>query len=137
FDGCRLGVALDGDQAHQLGAVFAGHLLPGRLAHALTEVDLPVLLGVRQEDAPAVFLHGHEVEVGPAVAPDGDRGAQVDVLGGQLRAEILPPVEELRLPTLQSALETAVAGQVDVVRDAFGVVDGAERPGGLRGFADS
>ena len=76
-----------------------------------------------EEDAPAVLLHGDVVEVGPALTAHGDRRAQVHVLGGHGRAHRLPPVEEVGLPALQRALQLAVAGQVDVVRDLLGVVD--------------
>ena len=77
-----------------------------------------------EEDAPAVVLHRHVAEVRPALAADVDRGAQVDVLGRQRRAHRLPPVEEVRLPGLQRALQPAVLVQVDVVRDLLGVVGG-------------
>ena len=112
-----------------------GHLLPGRLALVLAEADRPVGVLLGEEDAPAVLLHRHVVEVRPAVAADRDRRAQVDVLGRQRRAERLPPVEELRLPALERPLQPPVVGEVDVVGDPLGVVDLAERPGrawGLR-----
>ena len=79
---------------------------------------LPVGVALGQEDAPAVVLHRHVVEVRPAVAADGDRGAQVDVLrSGAPGPWFFHQFEELRLPGLQRPLQLAVAGQVDVVRD--------------------
>ena len=75
-----LGVALDDDQALQVGAVLAGHLLPDRLALVLAERDAPVGVALGEEHAPAVVLHRHVVEVRPALAADVDGGAQVDVL---------------------------------------------------------
>jgi hypothetical protein len=63
---CRLGVALRDDDAAQVGAVFARHVLPGRLALVLAEVNPAI--GVRrvQEDAPAIVGHLHVLEVRPA-----------------------------------------------------------------------
>ena len=60
------------DQAAQHGAVFAGHLLPGRLALVGAEIDLAVLLLRREQDAPAVVRHLHVVELGPALRVDDD-----------------------------------------------------------------
>ena len=67
LDAGRLGVALGDDQAAQLVAELAGHLLPGRLAEVVAEADLAVGLGIGEEDAPAVVGHLHVVEVRPAV----------------------------------------------------------------------
>ena len=85
-----------------------------------------VRLGLGEEDAPAVVGHLDVVEVGPALLADGDRRAQVDVvvLEGD-RAELLPPLDELRLPRLERPLQPAVAGEVDVVRDLGVDVDDA------------
>ena len=85
-------------------------------------------LGLGEEDAPAVVGHLDVVEVGPALLADGDRRAQVDVvvLEGD-RAELLPPVDELRLPRLERPLQPPVAGEVDVVRDLGVDVDGGHR----------
>src|SRR5262249_58739774 len=51
-------------------------------------------------------------------------GAQVDVLGRQGRPHLAPPVQERGLPGLQRPLQPPVLGEVDVVGDALGVVDG-------------
>ena len=49
LDRRRLGVALRDDDAAQVGAVLAGHLLPRRLAHVVAEVDLAVrVAGLRK-----------------------------------------------------------------------------------------
>ena len=110
---------------------------PARPARPCVSPKLTLRSGSRlgQEDAPAVVLHRHPVEVRPAVAADRDRRAQVDVVGRDGRAEVLPPVEELRLPALERPLQLAVAGQVDVVRDLLAVVDLRQRAGGRRGLA--
>ena len=63
-----LGVALDDDQALQVGAVLAGHLLPDGLALLLAERDAPVGVALGEEHAPPVVLHDHVVEVRPALA---------------------------------------------------------------------
>jgi hypothetical protein len=42
LDRGRLGVALRDDDAAQVGAVLAGHVLPGVLAQVVAEVDLAV-----------------------------------------------------------------------------------------------
>ncbi len=127
LDAGRLGVALDDDEPLQVGTVLAGHLLPDRLPLVLAEGDAPVGVALGQEDAPAVFGQRHVVEVRPALTADGDGGAQVDVLGGQRRAHLRPPLQEPRLPRLQRPLQPPVLGQVDVVRDPLGVVDAHAR----------
>jgi hypothetical protein len=66
LDRGRLGVALRDDDASQVGAVLAGHVLPGRLALRVAEVDLPVRIARVQEDAPAIVAHLHVIEVRPA-----------------------------------------------------------------------
>ena len=118
LDRRRLGVALHDEQAAQVGAVLAGHLLPHRLALVVAEGDAAVGLGLGEEDAPAVVGHLDVAEVGPALLADGDRRAQVHVvvLEGD-RAELLPPLDELRLPRLERPLQPAVVGEVDVVGD--------------------
>src|SRR5204863_7999231 len=94
--------------------------VPHRLAVEVAKaVRAAGLLGL-EEDAPAVVRHLHVIEVRPAVGLDGDRGAQVDVaLLPAQRPHLLPPVDELRLPRLERALQTLVAAEVDVVGDLF------------------
>ena len=125
LDRGRLGVALDDDEAAQVGPVLAGHLRPHGLALVVAVGDGAVGLGLGQEDAPAVVRHLDRAEVGPAVLADRDRGAQehVRVLVGD-RTELPPPLEVAGLPGLEGPLQPAVAGQVDVVRDLGVVVDG-------------
>ena len=85
-------------------------------------------LGLGEEDAPAVVGHLDVAEVGPALLADVDGRAQVDVvvLEGD-RAELLPPLDELRLPGLERPLQPAVVGEVDVVGDLGVDVDGGHR----------
>ena len=53
LDRGRLGVALDDDQAAQHGAVFARHLLPGRLAEVLAERNLAALVLAERAECPS------------------------------------------------------------------------------------
>jgi hypothetical protein len=124
LDRGRLGVALDDDEPAQHGAVLARHLLPGRLAEMLAEIDLAAFLLRRQEDAPAVFGHAHVIELRPAFRIDRDRGAQIDErLLEAFRPHVVPPVEIARMPALERFEHLPVGGEVDVVRDLGGVVD--------------
>ena len=77
---------------------------------------------IGEEDAPAVLRQLHVVEVRPAVGVDADRGAQVDlvVVLEPLRPHVAPPLDVLRLPVLERALQPLVAREVDVVRDLLG-----------------
>jgi hypothetical protein len=126
LDAGRLGVALRHDDAAQVGAVFAGHVLPGGFALVVAEVDLAVLLGRVQEDAPAVVGHLHVAELRPALRVHADGGAQVDVeVLAAVGAHVVPPAQVVGLPLLQRALQRAVLAQVDVVGDLLAVVDGA------------
>src|SRR5207302_6614656 len=70
-----LGITLHDDEAAQHRAVFAGHLLPSRLALMRAKRDPPVGDRRREEDAPAVFRHPDIAELGPALGLDADRGA--------------------------------------------------------------
>src|SRR6185295_14295817 len=80
-------------------------------------VGAALLLGL-EEDAPPIVRHPDVIEVRPAVGLDRHRGAQVDVaLLPADRPLLLPPVDELRLPGLERALQPLVAREVDVVRD--------------------
>src|SRR5579872_3050835 len=94
-----LGVALHDNEPAQHRAVFARHLLPGRLALMLAEADLAVLDGGREEDAPAVVRHLDVAEFGPALGLDRDRSAQVDwAVLKPVGAAFPPPVERARMP---------------------------------------
>jgi hypothetical protein len=109
LDAGRLGVALRDDDAAQVGAVFAGHVLPGVFAQVVAEVDLAVLLGRVQEDAPAVVGHLHVAELRPALRVHADGGAQVDVeVLAAVGAHVGPPAQVVGLPLLQRALQRAV-----------------------------
>ena len=83
LDAGRLGVALD-----TISRIRSARCSPGTSCQAgsplcLPKSTSPVGVTLGEEDPPAVVLHRHVVEVRPAVAADGDRRAQVDVLGRQ------------------------------------------------------
>jgi hypothetical protein len=118
LDARGLGVALGHDDAPERVAELTRHLGPHGIAVGVAARDAPVVLGRREEDAPAVVRHLHVVEVRPALRIDGDRGAQVDVVGLVVgRSGLLPPLEVVRLPLLERPQQAAVLRQVDVVRD--------------------
>ncbi len=124
LDRRRLGVALRHDDAAQVGAMLARHVLPHRLALVFAEADAPVLFRLREEDAPAVVWHLHVAEIRPAVGQGAHCRAQVDVeVLRALGAHVLPPAQVVGLPVFECPLQGAVFGQVDVVGDLVGVVD--------------
>ncbi len=75
LDGRGLGIALGHDDAAQVGAMLAGHVLPGVLALVVAEMDLAVLLGRVEENAPAVIGHLHMAELRPALRVHAHGGA--------------------------------------------------------------
>src|SRR5262249_10104233 len=88
------------------------------------EADRPVRRGVRQKNAPAILRHLHGAVARPALGVDRGRRAQIDLGGLEIRRpHLAPPVQELRLPLLQCALQRAVLAEIDVVRDALEVID--------------
>ena len=126
LDAGRLGVTLGDDDAAQVGAVLAGHVLPGRFAQMVAEVDLAVLFRRVQEDAPAVVGHLDVVEVRPALRIDAGGRAQIHVEAVRaVGAHLLPPLQVVGLPAFQRALQRAVFGEVDVVGNLLAVIDAA------------
>ena len=121
LDAGRLGVALDDDQPAQLVAELARHFLPHRLALEVAEADAAIGRRLGEEDAPAIFGQLDVVEVRPAGGVDADRGAQIDLVAvlEPRRPHVAPPIEVGRLPVLERALQPLVAGEVDVVGNAF------------------
>src|SRR5205823_9569412 len=107
LDRSRFGVALHDDQAAQHRAVFARHLLPGRLALMRAEADLAIRDRRRQEDAPTVFRHVDKAELRPSLGLDADSGAQIDeIFLKPFGAAVAPPIEIARVPALQRATES-------------------------------
>src|SRR6266850_74712 len=126
FDRSGLGIALGDDEAAELRAEFARYLLPHRLAEGVPEADGAIGDGIGQKNAPAVVGHFHRAVMRPALRVHADRRSQVHVRVGEVvRPELLPPFEETRLPVLERALQGAVVGEVDVVGNFLGIVDGA------------
>jgi hypothetical protein len=123
---CGLGIALRDDDAAQVGAVLAGHVLPGFLALVIAEVNAAFLIRRVQEDAPAIVTHLDVAELRPALRIHAHRGAQIDVVVGRsFGAHVVPPADEVGLPALQRALQRAVAAEVHVVGNLLAVVDAA------------
>ena len=66
----------------------------------------PIRILIGQEDSPAIFGHAHVTICCPAFRIDRRCGSQVNV--GHLEiagTKILPPLQKLRLPVLESALQ--------------------------------
>jgi hypothetical protein len=121
----RLGVALGDDQPPQRAAVFAGHFLPCAVALVRTEVDPALRVTLGEKDAPAILGHLHVTKVRPALGIDADGSAQIHRhLLRALRPHLAPPVQILRLPVLECALQGLVRREVDVVGDPLAVIDG-------------
>src|SRR6185295_10568427 len=90
----------------------------------VAEADRAAGLGLGEKQAPAIVRHLDVVELGPALRVDADGGPEIDVLGLETdRTHLHPPVEELRVPLFERALEPTVVGEADVVGDALAVVD--------------
>src|SRR5580658_1647626 len=120
-----LGVALRHDEAPQRRAVLARHLLPGRLAEFVAEADGAVGRGVGEENAPAILRHLDGAVARPTLGVDRGGRAQIDVGVEEIaRPHLAPPVEEARLPMLERALQRAVLGETDIVRDPLLIIDG-------------
>src|SRR6185295_11447114 len=122
LDARRLGVPLRDDQPPQLIAELARHLLPDRLAEEIAEADAAIVNGIGEEDAPAILGQLDVFEMRPARRIDADRGAHVHlvVVLEPLRPHVFPPLDVLRLPVLERALQALVARQVDVIRYLLG-----------------
>src|SRR5579859_7680349 len=119
LDARGLCVALRDDQAAQLVAELAGHFLPDGLTVEITETNAAIVHRIREEDAPAILGQLYVLEVRPAFRIDADRSAHVHlvIILEALRPHVAPPLDVLRLPVLERALQTLVARQADVVRD--------------------
>src|SRR5260370_177067 len=71
----------------------------GGVAGVIAEVDLPLGLGLGEEDAPAVLGHLDVAEVGPAALAHADGRAEVDVVVLEIaRARLHPPLDVPGLP---------------------------------------
>src|ERR1700691_2561178 len=117
FDRRRLGVALSHDDAAQLLAKFAWHLLPRIGVRIVAEADLAILRR-RQKNAPSVLRHLHVRVVGPSVGRGAYRRAQVN--GGSVETvgpDLAPPFQKTRMPRRERAAQLLVVIEVHVVWD--------------------
>src|ERR1700757_3883460 len=104
--------------------MLAGNLMPDWLSLVLAEPNRARWFGVGEKDAPAIFRHFDIAEGRPTLGVNGDRGSQINVGGLEAkRPEFPPPTKESRLPLLKRALQTPVAGEVNVIRNLFRVVN--------------
>src|SRR5665811_1408531 len=102
LDRRRLSIALCNDDAPQVGAVFAGDLLPGIFTFVLAEMNLAPRLRRIKKDAPAVVWHFDIIEMRPARRLDADRGAQVHVeILRIVGSHVAPPIQKRGLPLLK------------------------------------
>ena len=124
LNGRWFGVALSHDDAAQVGAILAGHVLPRSLALVVAEMDLALFFARIEEDAPTVVRHLHMAELRPALRVDADGGSQIDIeVLRSVWAHVAPPLQKIGLPLLKRPLQRAVLAQVDVVRNLVGVVN--------------
>src|SRR5262249_60733890 len=104
--------------------IFTGDILPRRLTLVRAEIDFTLRITRLEKYAPAVFGHLHVAELGPAVRLDANGGTQIDVVGAAFTgSHVEPPAQKSGLPGFQSALQHAVAAQVHVVGNFFGVIN--------------
>ena len=123
LDRSRLGVTLGDNQAAQIRAMLAGHLLPGRRAEIVAEADAPVVLRIGEKYSPAIFGHAHVAKRRPAFRIHRNCRAQIHIGRLKIRGpQILPPAHELRLPVFQRALQNAIRPKLDVIRYAILIV---------------
>ena len=116
----RLGIALRDDQPPQHVAVFAGHLLPHGQAEVIAEAYAPVMLGRRQEDAPAVIGHLHIIEMRPSPRFHGNGRAQIHVVRlVAFGTHIAPPLHVIGEPVFERPQEALIVREIDVVRNSF------------------
>src|SRR5712692_2337776 len=119
-----LRIAVGDDEPAKGAAILARHLLPGRLALVIAEVDLPARLRLGQEDAPAILGHPDIVELRPALGIHAHGRAEIGFLGLEAeRSHVVPPLEKLRLPVFEGPLEPPILVQADVVGNKRSVVD--------------
>ena len=124
FDRCGLSVALRDDDAAQVGAMLAGHVLPRGFTFVLAKADGAIFITRVHENAPAIVGHLDVIKLRPTRRLHAHRGAQIHiVLHRALRPHVVPPVQVVGLPVLKRALQRFVLGQINVVRYFFAVVD--------------
>ena len=109
LNGCRLSVALRDDDATQIRAMLAGHILPGSFTFVFAKMHLALLILRRKENTPAIIRHLHMAELCPAFRRGVDGGAQIYVKAMRaIRAHVIPPLQIIRLPVLKRTLQGPV-----------------------------
>ena len=109
LNGCRLSVALRDDDATQIRAMLAGHILPGSFTFVLAKMNFALLILRCQENAPAIIRHLHMTELCPAFWCRVDGGAQIHIKTMRaIRTHVIPPLQIIRLPVLKRTLQSPV-----------------------------
>src|SRR5207244_7124739 len=79
---------------------------------------------IGQENPPPVFRHSDVAIGGPPLAVDRSGGTQIDIdPAKRRRPHFPPPVEKMRLPLFERALQRAVLTEADIIRNPLVVVD--------------
>src|SRR5204863_8028513 len=126
FHGSWFGISLSDNYATQSRAVFAGHLLPSRLAFVNSEIHFALLVTRLQENSPAVIRHLHVAELRPAVGFHADGRLQVHLVVLVLFLfHVISPAHVRGLPMFQVSLQEPVSAQIDVIGNLLGVIDRA------------
>src|SRR5882757_28401 len=137
FDRRGLGVALSDDDAPEIRAMFARHVLPDVGAEMIAKVDLAILFLWIEKYSPPIVGHFHVPKLRPPLRIDADGRAQVDIeIERPLGAHVFPPVDELGLPVLECPLQGLVARQVDIVGNLVVVIDAHGVPVGTESGCD-
>ena len=109
LDRCRLGIALGDNNATQIRAMLAGHILPGSFTFVLAKMHLALLILRRKENTPTIIRHLHMTELCPAFWCRVDSGTQIHVKTMRaIRAHVIPPLQIVRLPVLKRTLQGPV-----------------------------
>ena len=120
----RLGVTLRDDDAAQVRAMLARHVLPRGLADVLAKMNLAGLISWVHKNAPSVVGHLDVIKLRPTRRINAHGRAQIHfVLHRALRAHIVPPVEVVWLPMLKRTLQRFVLRQIHVIGDSFAVIN--------------
>src|SRR5262249_35447091 len=117
-----LRIALRYDDPAQRGAKFARIVFPNGLPFKIAKHDF--CLGARsQKNAPAILRHLHIIKIRTAEWLYRTRGPEINGIHLKVsRTHLLPPLQVIRLPRFQRALQTPILAQIYVVRYLFKLI---------------
>ena len=119
-----LRIALSHDNAAQIRAMFARHVLPRGFALVFAEVDIAAFFLWVHENAPTVVGHFDVTKLRPTGRINAHCRAQIHVvIHRAFGTHVVPPRKVVWLPMLKRALQRFVFRQVHVVGDFFAVVN--------------